>query len=140
MKKLLLLLLSVLMIFSLASCNSNSRPTEYQKIGLDVIGKDVSENLGRATNEYVGNCYQFKVKLSYISKDLERITAYEIDPAKELGVMISGNLLDKEDKDIIMNANDGDIITIKGKITDISLGFMISAELKMDIYEISINN
>ncbi len=120
-----------------SSC-ADTRPTEYQSLDLSVIGQEVSDNLGRATNNYVGNCYEFSAELSYISQDLKTFSAYEIDPAKDLGVQIHGNLLDEDDREVIMNANDGDIIKIKGKITEIHLGFMISAELRMDVYELSI--
>lgn len=139
MKKVLITILLITLTILMTSCGSSSRPTEYQSVSLETIAKEVDSNMARATKTYVGNCYEFKAELSYISEDLKTITAYEIDPDKDLGVQISGSILDKEDRDILLNANDGDIITIKGKIKDIGLGFMISAELTMDVYEISIN-
>lgn len=138
MKKLLSILLCFVMCLSFVGCGEE-RPSQYQNLTLSTLGNDVDSNLARATEKYVGNYYSFSAELSYISKDATSITAYEINPSYELGVCIHGEILDKEDRNIILQAEEGDIIKIKGKITDIGLGFMISADVKMDIYEIKIN-
>ena len=138
MKKFLTTIFVVIIALSCIACAPESRPTQYKSVNLATIGQEVDTNLARATEKYVGGNYSFYAELSYVSQNATTITAYEINPAYELGVCVSGKILDQEDKDIIKNANDGDVILIKGKITDIDLGFMISAKLKMDIYEIRI--
>lgn len=142
--KLTALFISLSCIFCLVGCSDSvetsqeERPSEYQTASWSTILQDVVDNPARATQKYVGQYYSFYGEIFFISDDATYISINEINPGYYTS-SVSCIVLDEEDVNTIINANKGDAVTIKGKITDIEHDVLgNTAELDMDLYEIII--
>ena len=145
MKKVIVLLLVVSMFMMCTACSSNNSDEKtttsrsYETGNLEQIKNDIDANLARATETYVGSYYQFYVEFSSVTSDAKKIIAYGEIPSDSViinSVRVDGTVVNKNAKDMVLSLNKGDIILVKGKITDLyySMGYTV----KMDIYEITI--
>ena len=142
MKKSILLLLVIVISVMFVSCDSMGlRPMSYETFDEKTFIEDYDSNLARAAKKYIGNSYEFSVKVNDISKDAKTITAkityeYRTDwYATSKSILIHGEILDKADQKKILEVNVGDMILIKGRITDIDES---SLGLDIDIHKIEI--
>ena len=145
MKKSILLLLVIVISVMFVSCDSMGlRPMSYETFEADSFLADYRSNLARTAEKYIGNSYQFHVKVTDISKDAKTITAkityaYGTDwYVTSQSILIHGEILDKADQKKILEVNKGDMILISGRITDVDQCEGYSGQLKIDIHKIEI--
>lgn len=130
MKKTTTLLLSILMLFStffgLIACANDDKNFDINsvtciKLDLKTISTEYWENSYRADEKYVDN-YVYTMGTVYIISDGSiHIKQYNSDWQSSLERYGYAWCSIKTDdyKDLLLNLNDGDVVKIKGKVTDL---------------------
>lgn len=150
MKKLLLFVLLISLCFSFCACGDapaeqistqqdapqrtpqstpestpQNTPIQYKKLVYQDLALDMNENPARAQAKYIGQYYYYTAKASVSS-------ANEII-LDGLFCHIEGEELEQK----VLNLNNGDTVTVKGKITSIKYeGMFETYFVHMDTYEI----
>lgn len=102
---------------------------EYQDIAVGQLNKDLEANAMKASDTYKGNYYAVTGKLSNIDAQGGYISI--TDPDDEWDIMgIQCYIKTDEVKDIVKELSTGDIITVRGKITDV--GEVLGYQLDID--------
>jgi len=136
MKRIISILLALVMIMgmciSLSACGN--KQYEYRTGSWATARNDAADNLASARKKYVGEYYSFTGELTYIAEGY--IAVDEVNPGKYTSG-VTCTTKDKELCDIILDLKKGDMVTVKGKITDIEHdSFGNTAQMDMDVYEI----
>lgn len=132
MKRIIAILMTGLLLLTLSACGNKNY--EYKNGSWATARNDAAGNLASARKKYVGEYYSFTGELTYIAEGF--IAVDEVNPGKYTSG-VTCTTKDKELCDIILDLKKGDMVTVKGKITDIehdALGN--TAEMDMDVYEI----
>lgn len=130
MKKATNLLLSILMLFStifgLTACGDDDKNFDINsviciKLDLKTISTEYWENSYRADEKYVDN-YVYTTGTVYIISDGSiHIKQYNSDWQSSLEKYGYAwcNIKTDDYKDLLLNLNDGDVVKVKGKVTDL---------------------
>ena len=127
MKKTVTLLLSILMLFTtfcgLTACGNNVDISSVNCIHLDLktISTEYWENSYRADEKYVDNYVYVKGTVSGIYNNSIHIKQYNPNwkTSNDKYGYAWCNIKNKEYKDLLLSLNEGDIVKIKGKVTDL---------------------
>ena len=106
----------------------NTQDIEYQKITVDELMNKLEENAASAKEEYNGKYLEITGKLSVIDSDLKYIGIYSINDIDIIGIHCK--LKDYKTKSKVKTLTTGQIITVKGKITDVGeiLGYVLEVQ------------
>lgn len=134
MKKLMVVILTILLIASNVSCsNSESRPNEYAKLYTQQLVHEAKMDIEELKEKYVGYCCQLIVKMEYVSGDRMSFTAISTESSN---LTVIATTPDVEDQFMIASCNSGQMLVTKGRITDIELAAG-AVLLHMDVYELA---
>lgn len=131
MKKIISFMLILCVIFSFAGCGEKQH--EYSTGSWSTVRNDAENNLASAKEKYVGKYYSFTGETKYII-DKDFFSVYEVNP----GYYTSGvtcSVKDKDLQEIVLSLKEGDMVTVKGKITSIdfdTLGRTAKMNMKVD--------
>ena len=129
MKKIVTLLLSILMLFTtfcgLTACerdkNFDINSVNCIHLNLKTISTEYWENSYRADEKYIDNYVYTTGTVYMISNGSIHIKQY--NPNWQSSLEKYGyawcSIKTKKYKEVLLNLNDGDIVTIKGKVTDL---------------------
>lgn len=139
MKKIILLLLAIMMCLAGVACNSlydpnyyiseatpeatpevNPEDFNYVPIKLDSVQEEFEQNEARAKNMYVGQYVSFYAYIERISEtEIELCSAKPDDLLSYLSPASTAKVAHSSLKDKILPLNKGDLVVVKGKITEL---------------------
>lgn len=145
MKKIMMVcLICAVMCLSLTGCDSkNNIPTDvnYQTVTLKDMYQVYDQNRARFEEQYKDQYLSIKGEVSYIgADDYFSIDQYIYDYAgNRTGRYASATARVKNDslKSLVLELNEGDTVTIKGKVVDFS--YTVGCDVKLDVYEMFVN-
>ena len=137
MKKVISFMLAVLMLVSFVGCAKKQH--EYNEGSWLTIRDDIETNLANAKEKYIGEYYSFTGEAKYITEK-DSFFVYEVNPGMYYLYGICCFVKDKELQETVLSLKEGDIVTIKGKITAIDKYNPMdgNGKISMNIYEITI--
>ena len=101
-----------------ADTGTQAETVEYTAVTTDELSDDLDKNAAAASDKYKGNYYAVTGKLSVIDSDCAYISL--VDQYDEWSIhVIQCKVKDEEQKKIIKKLSIDQIVTVKGKITDV---------------------
>ena len=147
MKKIGVFLLCLLMCFTFVSCDNetdkNKIPTNisYQTVTLKDMYQVYDQNRARFETQYKDQYLSITGEVSYIGlDDYFSIEQYIYDYAgHRTGRYASASARVKNDslKSLVLELNEGDSVTIKGKVVDFS--YTVDCTVILEVYDIIVN-
>ena len=103
-------------LFDIIGGSTSSPDGTYETVSIEKIFEDFDNNAAAAEDKYVGNYFSITGKISEI--DSSYIVIYPIGDFVTLNRVFC-RIKSEEQRNIIKTMNKNDIVTVKGKITDI---------------------
>lgn len=113
------------------SNDSEPEEIEYTQVNIQELYDDLETNPAAASEKYKDTYIEFTGKMDVIDSDLKYISVYPTDGIHIIG--ISSYLKNDEQKDFVKSSARGDIVTVKGKCTEVGeiIGYSV------DVMELS---
>ncbi len=101
---------------------------EYNKVDIQAMYDDLENNPAAASEKYKNTYIEFSGSMDVIDSDLAYIGVMPTEGFHIVSVRC--NLKDDTQKDFVKNATKGDVVTVKGKCTEVGeiLGYTVDVK------------
>lgn len=112
---------------------TSEKQIEYELVDLNVLFSDLEDNAMKAENNYQNKNVEFEAKIASFDSDGSYISVEPVNADEWNFQTATCSIKNDEQKEVLMEKNVGDVVTIKGKIKSIGelLGYSIDiSEIK----------
>lgn len=110
------------------SGDKEEKDIEYNKVDIQAMYDDLENNPAAAAEKYKDTYIEFSGSMDVIDSDLAYIGVMPTEGFHIVSVRC--NLKDDTQKDLVKNATKGDVVTVKGKCTEVGeiLGYTVDVK------------
>ena len=129
---------------SIVITNENDQNIVYTEVTIKAISELQEQNAARAEEQYAGQYIQIAGTISRIDVDCSFELCDRSEDETDLILLpylrsASCKPITPELKDVILNLNKGDNVTVKGKITNIQSEYISLLDLEIEVHAIEVD-